>query len=544
MKLSKGAFFVLVLALSAAAFGFRSSETLKDIAPYPGDPSKILVASEHELYLQGENKEGEKIFSSPDRSSPLRRLITHPRLADQAFLLAEEGSLEIDLKKGRPRWIFRDLNPPGNRIHSLAFHPKDPKKIYVATDRGLFRSPDGGRTWRRPFRWPGNQPLEFVALLPSETPMLFLGTNREVFFSKNDGESFESGFSLPLSSLEEKEDLEDEEEKGLDFIRFTSLAFSPRDPLRLWVGTREGVFESKDNGVEWERLPQHGLEDPEVTDLVYSEKTHQLIAATPRGIFRFDPETKRWGKLSVGLNGPPQAVALRPAPGESETLLIVSGSEVLEWTLEPIEIKPRLSPFTPPPARMGLFRELVALEPDIREVQNRAIRYGQLGNGRIKRWHWASRLRAFIPSVSFGKDFSLNNNVDIDRGGTNDPDKFILGPGENNRGWDFDLGWELGDFLYSSAQTSIDSRAKLLVELRESILGQVTRVYFERRRLQTEVLFSDPKPTLQEYLDLLLRLDELTAQLDALTGGFLSREVLKIYQARPELKELWNYEAE
>lgn len=536
MKIPKRLLLGLVLALGTGALGFRSADTLKDIAPHPGDSSKILVVSENELYLRGEGKEEEKIFFSMDRSSSLERLITHPFLVDQAFLLVKEKILAVDLKKRRSRWIFGETNPRGNRIHAFVFHPEDPQKMYVGTELGLFRSFDGGRTWYPPFRWPENQPVEFVAFSPSPSLLFFLGTNREIFFSKNDGASFESGFSLPLPTGEEEKLEEGEEE---NFLGFTSLAFSTKNPLHLWIGTQEGVYESRDGGTTWERLSDSGLENPGIIDLVYSEKTSQLIAAAGRGVFRFDPQAKRWESLPLRFTEPPRALTFLSGRKGDEKLLIASGTEVFEWVFQPSEISLSTPSFFPSPAQLELFRKLTALEPTALEVQKQAIRYGQLGNGRIKRWHWASRLRAFIPDVSFGKDFSIGNNIDIDRGGTNTPDQFIEGPAERDKGWDFDVSWELGDFLWSSAQTSIDSRAKLLVELRESILSQVTRIYFERRRLQMEIALSLQAPTFQEHLNRLLRVDELTAQLDAFTGGYFSKELEKIYQTHPDLKSLW-----
>jgi len=216
---------------------------------------------------------------------------------------------------------------------------------------------------------------------------------------------------------------------------------------------------------------------------------------------------------------------------------VADGMEVLEWRLGPLEA-PFVDPaFVPSPERVELLKKLFSLEPTVREVQGAAIRYGDLGNGKIKRWQWSSRLRAFIPRLTFGKDFSSNASVDIDRGGTNNPDVFISGPEEVDKGWDLGVSWELGDLLYSTAQTSIDSRAKLLVELRESILSQVTRIYFERRRIQMEVALSSP-PSPQQHYDLLLRLDELTAHLDALTDGFVSRRLENIYETHPELHDL------
>lgn len=57
-----------------------------------------------------------------------------------------------------------------------------------------------------------------------------------------------------------------------------------------------------------------------------------------------------------------------------------------------------------------------------------------------------------------------------------------------------------------------------MVQLRDDILDEVTRTYFERRRLQLEACLS-PSLELKKKLQDELRMQELTADLDALTGG-------------------------
>ncbi len=536
------ALFVVVTAV----FGFRSAErthvplleeALTDILLDPASPKRILAASGKELLVREGSEEWRRLLSLESGAASIRRLVTHPLLPGKSFLLTEEGILEADLKNGRSKWIFRERNRSKNRFYALALHPEDPAGIYLGTELGLFQSQDGGRTWAQPFRWPENEPVHFVAFLPGEPPTLLLGTEEELLFSQDEGLSFESGFSLPLHTGEREERLEDEEEKleGLLFSpRFTSATFSSKDPSRLWIGTREGVYESRDGGIEWMKLSDRGLENFRVGDLLFSERSG-LLVATEKEVARFLPKEKRWEALSLGLTQPPSALLSLTERAE-ETLLVASGSEILEWVFEPGEVFQPTQVF-PSPERLHLFKKLISLEPAVQEVQKAAIRYADVGNGKIKRWHWGSRLRAFVPRLGFSKDFSMGSNVDIDRGGTNTPDEFIVGPSEMDEGWDLGLTWELGDFLYSSAQTSIDSRSKLLVELRESILSQVTRVYFERRRVQWEILLADPASDFQAKLDRELRLEELTAQLDSLTKGFLSRKLEKIYEEEPTLRD-------
>ena len=97
-------------------------------------------------------------------------------------------------------------------------------------------------------------------------------------------------------------------------------------------------------------------------------------------------------------------------------------------------------------------------------------------------------------------------------------DKTAVGPQD----WGVNLKWKVGELIWNGDQTSIDSRSKLMVELRDDIINELTRLYFERRRLQMEMLFQPPQSDI-ERVEKELRLQELTALIDGLTGGYLSR---------------------
>jgi hypothetical protein len=79
----------------------------------------------------------------------------------------------------------------------------------------------------------------------------------------------------------------------------------------------------------------------------------------------------------------------------------------------------------------------------------------------------------------------------------------------------------LGELVWNNDQTSIDTRSRLMVQLRDDVLNEVTRLYFERKRLQAELLHSPPQGVM-EKVEKELRLQELTADIDAITGFYLS----------------------
>jgi len=161
-------------------------------------------------------------------------------------------------------------------------------------------------------------------------------------------------------------------------------------------------------------------------------------------------------------------------------------------------------------------------EPNISDIQEAAIKYAEVHPDKIKEWRGAAGKRALLPNVSVGMDRYVTDYWHWDSG-TN-PD--TLQKGKDAVGWDVTMTWDMGELIWNSDQTSIDTRSKLMVELRDDIMNEVTRTYFERRRLQIELLTSPPKD-FKASLEKELRLQELTADIDALTGGYFSKQLEK-----------------
>jgi hypothetical protein len=73
----------------------------------------------------------------------------------------------------------------------------------------------------------------------------------------------------------------------------------------------------------------------------------------------------------------------------------------------------------------------------------------------------------------------------------------------------------------SSERIRVINEAQDIVKLRDKVLDEVTRLYFDRRRLQVDLLLNPPSD-MKKLIDDELRLQELTANIDALTGGQFS----------------------
>ena len=102
---------------------------------------------------------------------------------------------------------------------------------------------------------------------------------------------------------------------------------------------------------------------------------------------------------------------------------------------------------------------------------------------------------------------------------------------QNN--YTFSFEWDLGDFLFNPDQVRISDEARDLVELRNDTLETVTQFYFQRRQLQLDLLLS-PAEELRERLRLELQLQEVTANIDYLTGGYLTQRLNDVRAGKPK----------
>ena len=82
--------------------------------------------------------------------------------------------------------------------------------------------------------------------------------------------------------------------------------------------------------------------------------------------------------------------------------------------------------------------------------------------------------------------------------------------------------WDLGRIVFNPDEIGASTHALRMAEVRREIETVVIRLYFERRRLKAEALASDATDT-TPGVRVEIRVQELEAELDALTGGAFSR---------------------
>jgi hypothetical protein len=166
-------------------------------------------------------------------------------------------------------------------------------------------------------------------------------------------------------------------------------------------------------------------------------------------------------------------------------------------------------------------------EPDIRAVQAMSMSYTKTSPELVEAWLGASKMAYALPKVQLGyaKDLDLNQDFEyaLDADGALES-TLTDADTDNNDSYTVKLEWRLDKLVMSSERIRVINEAQDIVKLRDKVLDEVTRVYFDRRRLQVEMLLSPPGDVRAQIKDQ-LRLQELTANLDAYTGGGFSAAI-------------------
>ena len=511
------------------------NEQTKFIAVHPEKSALSFLATNGNLYASiNHGKDWKQVL----RLGPNTEIYDLHFDHDRIFLLTSGGLFESKNEGKKWKKIFSGFQGE-NSVRSLIQDPARKNILYLGTERGLFISQDNGQKWEKTTR---TFEHHLINKLKADTQNneLFVATNKGLYRMIPTQNRLDRVYVIrTTASLEELEDPEPEEleenSNSPGVGRIKTLLITPFSSIAMV--TEDGVLISEDEGNYWERLPESGLPKTPIIDLVYSNSQNTFFAATEKSVYLYIPDEKRWKELSFGLPAQNIERLTLVSSSEAETLYAATKNAIYKIMIDSSLLFPdQIKTFSP--EQWNLLVQFFYYEPDIGAVQKQAIRYANVNKNKTKKWQWTSRIKALVPSLSVGKDFSTADTVDIDRGSTNEPDRYIVGPPDKNKSWNLDVKWELSDLIWNSAQTSIDSREKLMVELRGDVLSEVTRLYYERRRAQIEFVLRPPQDSF-DYANALLRIDELTAHIDALTDGYLTGELNSVYSKHPEFQNLW-----
>lgn len=183
------------------------------------------------------------------------------------------------------------------KIVNISFDPRNENALYISSQKGLFKSSDSGRTWKTiNISLPEGSMAAIISQSPPPPPLpkggiewgsLYIITANGLYKSADGGESWRRiKNNLPDNGL------------------FT-LAFDPKDPKKLYLSTEIGIFISNDAGEKWGHLINERGEMyyfPKVYSLIVdTSDTKKMYAGTEDGLLISDDGGINWLAFKKGL---------------------------------------------------------------------------------------------------------------------------------------------------------------------------------------------------------------------------------------------------
>ena len=206
-------------------------------------------------------------------------------------------------RDGGATWV-KQFAVPGPTAVAVA--PSSPSTLYATTFQdGVYRSANGGRTWRR-LTLPGDVVAFCIVIDPANASRIWVGTRFSgIVRSTDGGKTWTSGRGSQPS--------------GYDAV---SLAIDPHNHQRLFAAIEAdsggGIYVSSDSGRTWSRST--GGTAPRSADVVVADPTTAGRIYTgdddPRapGVYRSDDDGASWHNISAGLvTREPLSLTVQPA---------------------------------------------------------------------------------------------------------------------------------------------------------------------------------------------------------------------------------------
>ncbi|MDD4939209.1 MAG: hypothetical protein PHE18_06535 [Candidatus Omnitrophica bacterium] len=503
--------FLLVFAHAALVLGDNivweeiggSNLDLRTVLTDPGNPRSVYIGSNNAVFKTEDGGESwRNILSIRGNNRAVNFLSFDP--GDKNSLYAATGNgLFLSTNQGKDwRRVFRGRNYLENECTTMAALPFC---SYLGTRGGLFINKGGGTFWQKEDSSLGQSHIFAIAYDIKEQNRLYAACAEGVFKTEDGGQSWEKIFAANSIQEEKNNDIQEEpdEQEGACSSGIRHLAIDPDNSSYLYLATSRGVYISRDRGEIWEPLSTFGLLDRDVKFLLVSSGS-RLYAVTKNGIFEYKDE--RWHELSLGL------------PAAEINFLSLDKNDLLYAATDKGLFK---AVYSNSGGKGGIISSYYKSEPRIDEVRQAAIKYAEVEPEKIARWRKQAAKKALLPQLNVGIDRNSSDLWHWEGGSTSKIDDDVLRRGRASIDWNVSLNWNLGELIWNDDQTSIDVRSRLMVELRDSLLDEVTKLYFERIRVKMEInnlAIEDNRKRAEKEL----KLQELTASLDSLTGGYFS----------------------
>ena len=216
----------------------------------------------------------------------VRSLAYDPSDPNHVLLGTSAGQLFVSQDGGNSWALFAHLGQGEDYVlDHIIFDPTNPAIVYVAgwglfddTEGGVFRSEDGGHTWRD-LQGTHGKSIRALAMSPSNHNILVIGALDGVFRSRDGGATWERISPENHVAIENHSSLRN----------FVSVAIDPQDPDVIYAGTRHLPWKTVDGGATWHNLKEGILDDSDVFSIIVDPRVpSRVYASACSGIYKSD----------------------------------------------------------------------------------------------------------------------------------------------------------------------------------------------------------------------------------------------------------------
>jgi photosystem II stability/assembly factor-like uncharacterized protein len=217
----------------------------------------------------------------------VRSLVIDPQDARRLYFGTIDGQIYTSADSGETWSRVEGFNRPGLLIDNLIVDPRDSKIIYAAAHRhkeagGFFKTTDGGKTWREAEQLKGDG-IHSLTQSSKNPDLLVAGTNRGVWRSLDGGDHWEQFDTSATPGL----------------INVESLAVDPHDTNVIYAGTWYLPYKSTDGGQTWNITKTGIIDDSDIFAIEIDDRdANHIIASACSGIYETRNAGGNWRKVN------------------------------------------------------------------------------------------------------------------------------------------------------------------------------------------------------------------------------------------------------
>jgi photosystem II stability/assembly factor-like uncharacterized protein len=212
------------------------------------------------------------------------------------YVGTHDGVCALNTSDGGLTWERGKMTPLANAAARLSVSPVEPARAYLAAyEAGVFKTEDGGGTWRHLSSYPTAYAHSVLAH-PKDPGVLFVGSEPAAVFRSGDGgETWEE-----CASFQEVPESTQWNFHGDRLSHVRELRTAPGDPDTMYAGIEVGgIVKSRDGGNSWTQM--QGLHDDIHLVDISQANPNRIFVATAQAPYRSDDGGGHWEVINNGL---------------------------------------------------------------------------------------------------------------------------------------------------------------------------------------------------------------------------------------------------